>query len=122
MAVLKKTEIEQEAQLDLVFTALSDSTRRKMLHAISRAELSVKEIGEPLGISKQLASKHLKVLESSGLIQKRKDGRVQKCQYRPEVAERVQQVIEEYQQFWDQQLDVLNQYVEEKMKQKGKKK
>ena len=93
--------------LDRMFYALSDRTRRKMLMALTSGELSVSDLGEPFGMSKQSISKHLKVLEEAGLVKKQKDGRIQRCQFDMDNFAIVQSVVDEYREFWEQQFDAL---------------
>lgn len=101
-----------EEQIDRLFYALSDQSRRQMLLRLTKEPLSVTELGEPLGMTKQGVSKHLKVLEDAGLIVKEKDGRIQRCQFNPQALEAVQRVVHAYREFWDQQLNVLDDYIE----------
>ena len=83
-----------------------------MLLRLTQESLNVSELGEPLGMTKQAVSKHLKVLEAVGLITKEKDGRIQRCQFNPRALEAVQKVVQQYREFWDQQLNVLDEYIE----------
>ncbi len=106
-----------EDEIDKIFFALSDQSRRKMLMRLTKGALNVTELGEPLGMTKQAVSKHLKVLETAGLIIKEKDGRIQYCQYRPEGVDHIHKVVNSYREFWNQQLNGLEEYIE-KMKSK----
>ncbi len=63
-------------QLDATFSALADSTRRKMLERLSRGEASVSELARPFGVSLPTIHKHLQVLERAGFIAHEKRGRV----------------------------------------------
>lgn len=101
-----------EEQIDRLFYALSDQSRRQMLLRLTKEPLNVTELGEPLGMSKQGVSKHLNVLEDAGLITKEKDGRIQRCQFNPQAFEAVQKVVQRYREFWEQQLNVLGEYIE----------
>lgn len=110
-----------EKEIDQLFYALSDQTRRKMLLRLTKEHLNVSELGEPFGLTKQAISKHLKVLEEAGLITKEKDGRIQKCQFNPQGLDAVQKVVQEYKQFWKNQLDALDEFIERtKQNKKGK--
>ena len=99
--------------LDNLFAALSDRSRRRMLMDLTRGEKSVQELGEPLGLSKQLVSKHLMVLSRAGLITKHKDGRVQRCQFNPKTFSKIQAAIKEYERFWNERFDALESYIED---------
>ena len=91
-----------------------------MLMQLTQREQSVSELGEPFGMSKQAVSKHLKVLETAGLIKKMKDGRVQRCQFNMSNFSVIETVVDEYRKFWEQQFDALEDYIE-KVKAKEKK-
>ncbi len=105
--------VDNEEKLDRLFLALGDRTRRKMMLLLSKNEsLNVSELGETFEATKQSISKHLKVLESAGLIKKTKDGRIQHCKINPEAIEQVQKVMEQYSRFWSAQLDSLEQFIE----------
>ena len=94
-------------QLDLVFQALSDSTRRRMLRSLGPRPRSVGELAAPFQISLAAASKHIKVLERAGLVQRRIQGRTHICQLRAEAFAEAEQWLQYYQQFWDERLDAL---------------
>ena len=109
-----------ESKLDRMFHALSDRKRRKMLLELTtKGELKVSELGKPFGMSKQAVSKHLKVLEDAGLVDKTKDGRIQRCQFSMEGFSLIHDVVQQYKEFWESQFDVLENYIET-IKQKGK--
>ena len=72
--------VENEAaQLDAVFHALSDATRRAMLHTLSTGERSIGELAAPFSMSLAGASKHVKVLECAGLVRREIRGRTHLC-------------------------------------------
>lgn len=106
----------KEEQIDQLFYALSDSTRRKMLKQLTAGTQIVSELGQPFGISKQAVSKHLQVLESAKLISKERDGRIQRCTINPERLQMVEEIVAEYRKFWDQQLSALDDYIESNKK------
>jgi len=95
------------SQLDLVFQALSDGTRRRMLRSLGTHPRSVGELAAPFQISLAAASKHIKVLERAGLVQRRIQGRTHLCQLRAEALAEADQWLRYYQQFWEQRLDAL---------------
>lgn len=101
-----------EEEIDKLFYALSDQSRRKMLMRLTKTPLNVTELGEPLGMTKQGVSKHLKVLEEAGLISKEKDGRIQRCKFNPQSLETVQKVVQQYRKFWEEQLIALEEFIE----------
>lgn len=110
----------KEDQLDQLFYALSDRTRRQMLMQLTGGTQNVSELGQPFGISKQAISKHLQVLENAKLISKERDGRIQRCTINPERLAMIEELIAEYRKFWDQQLRALDEYIEA-TKKKGSK-
>lgn len=109
---------ENEKKLDQLFSALSDQTRRNMLKMLSKSGLTVSEVGESFGLSKQAISKHLKVLEEAGLISKEKDGRIQRCKFNPNALEPIQKNVDQYREFWNHQFDALGEYINSMNKQK----
>ncbi|MDX1670831.1 MAG: metalloregulator ArsR/SmtB family transcription factor [Balneolaceae bacterium] len=106
-------------QIDNIFHALADPTRRNILFRLARREQSVNEIAEPYEISLAAVSKHLKVLERADLIVRRKEGRSFKCRmnYRP--LEEAADLIGKYRAFWEERLDNLEQFLDESKKKKG---
>ena len=70
--------------LDRVFMVLADAIRRRMVHLLAERERTVSELAEPSDISLAAISKHLKVLEQAGLVQRSIQGRTHFCTLRPE--------------------------------------
>src|SRR6202171_2372718 len=68
--------LHQSAELDLMFQALADPTRRVMVERLSRGPTSVSELAQPLAMSLSAVVQHLQVLETSGLVRSEKVGRV----------------------------------------------
>ena len=99
--------------LDAVFGALSDPIRRTMLARLARGECSVTALGEPFDVSPPAISKHLRVLETSGLITRRKAGRVHYCRLRMDALHRAGDWIEKQGAFWEQQFDALAKYLDQ---------
>ena len=110
-----------EEQLDRLFLALGDRTRRQMLRMLTKETRTVSELGEPFGITKQAVSKHLKVLEDAGLIKKEKDGRIQHCTFNPVAMERIERIVNQYKKFWSHQFDALEKYLDETNKKEKEK-
>lgn len=99
--------------LDLTFAALSDATRRAILSRLARGECSVRELAEPFPISAPAVSKHLRVLEDAGLLERRKEGRVHRCRLVHTRLEEAQEHLEQYRRFWERQLDALATHLKE---------
>jgi DNA-binding transcriptional ArsR family regulator len=106
--------VKSEAvQLDLIFQALSDSTRRSILQRIAKEEKTVSQIAHPYDMSLAAISKHLKVLEAASLIERRKEGSFQIVRLNAESLKTAEQWISYYQQFWGKRLDALQNLLEE---------
>jgi DNA-binding transcriptional ArsR family regulator len=99
--------------LDSTFAALSDATRRGILARLAAGETSVSELAKPYDMTLPAVSKHLRVLESAGLVTRRKDGRVQRCSLVAEPMKSAADWIEHYRCFWEAQLDSLARYLED---------
>lgn len=95
--------------LDSVFHALGDATRRAMLRQLAGGEKSVTELAEPYDMSLAAASKHIKVLEASGLIRREVQGRVHVCRLESTPLATAAEWLNFYEQFWTARLDVLDQ-------------
>ena len=99
------------AQLDLIFGALSDSTRRGMLAQLAHGETNVTTLASPYQISQPAISKHLRVLERAGLIEKTKQGRETLIKAKAKPAEDARDWINYYAQFWKDQFDAVEDYL-----------
>lgn len=93
--------------------ALADPTRRGILARLSTGDASVKELAEPYAMSLAAVSKHIKVLESAGLVTRSKNAQWRPCHLEPEPLRAVSDWLEEYRRFWDRSLDRLAEYLEE---------
>lgn len=92
--------VEYESnQLDIVFQALSDGTRRRMLHNLGVQPRSVGELAAPFKISLAAASKHIKVLERAGLVQRQIHGRTHLCHLRADALVAGEEWLRYYLQF-----------------------
>ncbi len=96
-------------QLNAIFHALGDSTRRQILRELAAGERSVGELAEPFSISLAAASKHIKALEHAGLIQREVRGRTHICRLEPGPLASAHQWLGYYEQFWSFRLDTLEQ-------------
>ena len=96
-----------EDYLDATFQALSDPTRRGMLASLALGERSIGELGEPFAMSFAGAAKHVKVLESAGLIERRKAGRQQICSLRADRLAEAERWLKQWEQYWTVRLDRL---------------
>lgn len=105
-----------ENRLDATFQALSDPTRRGMLANLALGEKSIGELGEPFAMSFAGASKHVRVLESAGLIERRKAGRRQICTLRAEPLAEAERWLKQWEKFWTIRLDRLQALVEQEQR------
>lgn len=102
--------VESEApQLNAVFHALGDATRRRMLRELAGGERTVGELAEPFAMSLAAASKHIKALEAAGLIRREIRGRKHLCRLDPGPLASAHQWLSTYERFWTGRLDVLEQ-------------
>jgi DNA-binding transcriptional ArsR family regulator len=99
--------------LDLVFQALADPTRRAIVQRLTRGPASVSDLARPLSMSLPAVVQHLQVLESSGLVQSEKTGRVRTCRIQPAALRTAEQWIAARRTAWEKQLDRLAAYLGE---------
>jgi DNA-binding transcriptional ArsR family regulator len=99
--------------LSLTFAALADPTRRAILARLKEGEASVKELREPFDLSAPAISKHLKVLEKAGLIERSRDAQWRPCRINTQHLKEAASWIDEYRKLWDQRLDRLDAYLRE---------
>jgi DNA-binding transcriptional ArsR family regulator len=97
--------------LSSTFSALADPTRRAILSRLSKGERSVSELAEPFEMTLPAISKHLKVLEKAGLIQRSRDAQYRPCKLNPKPLREAAQWVENYREFWEQSLDRLEDYL-----------
>lgn len=106
------SETSHEEQLDLIFGALSDSTRRGMLRRLAKGPASVKELAKPYAISMPAISRHVKVLERAGLLQRTRDGRLHRCTMNPAGVGGANAFLKDLRVFWESNLDQLAAFLE----------
>lgn len=99
-------------QLNTVFLALSDPTRRAILERLARGEASGTELAQPFSISVPAISKHLRVLKNADLILHRKDGRTHLFRLAANPMRDAVAWLEQYRQFWEAQFDSLDIYLQ----------
>ena len=95
------------SQLDTVFHALGDATRRGMLARLAKGELTVSQLAEPFDMSLAAASKHIKALEAAGLVKRDVQGRVHVCRLNAGPLANAHQWLAYYEIFWTNRLDAL---------------
>ena len=100
-----------DPNLDRLFQALSDPTRRAVLARLSAGPQPVSALAEPFGMALPSFMEHLRKLEDGGLIDSHKDGRTRICQLRPGALRPALSWIEEQRMLWDARLDNLEEYL-----------
>jgi DNA-binding transcriptional ArsR family regulator len=100
-------------QIDRLFHALADPTRRAILDRLCRAPTSVSRLAEPLGVTVTAVAQHLAVLEGIGLVKTEKVGRVRTCSVAEGGFALLQQWIDERKSLWDVRLDALGRLLAE---------
>ncbi len=102
-----------ERQLDLIFRALGDRTRRTLLARLAENPAMITELAEPFAMSLPAVSRHIRVLERAGLVAREVDGRVHHCSLSAAPLKNAEKWIAQYRCFWEGTLDSLARYVEE---------
>ena len=98
-------------RLSTTFAALADPTRRAILARLASGETSVQELAEPFDISLPAVSRHLKVLESAGLIGRGRDAQWRPCQLNAAPLKGIADYVERYRRFWERSFDRLDDYL-----------
>lgn len=103
----------RDRQLDLLFRALGDRTRRSLLGRLAEKPAMITELAEPFAMSLPAVSRHIRVLERARLVVRHVDGRVHRCSLDAAPLETVDGWLHHYRRFWDQNLEALARYVED---------
>lgn len=112
-------------RLSRTFSALADPTRRAILHRLAKGETSVSELAAPFDMSLPAISKHLKVLERTGLITRSRNAQVRPCRLDAAPLREAAGWLEYYRQFFEQSFERLDEYLQDlqsKDKDHGRKK
>jgi DNA-binding transcriptional ArsR family regulator len=107
-------------QLSMTFTALADPTRRAILARLAEGEATVTELAAPFDLSLPGVSKHLKVLQRSGLITQGRQAQWRPCRLEAGPLKDVSTWVDHYRRFWDERLDRLDEYLRELSKKEPK--
>ncbi len=106
--------------VDKVFHALGDPTRRAIVERLSEGPMSVSRLAKPLALTLAAVVQHLQVLEASGLIQTEKAGRVRTCGIRPAGLSIAEQWIADRRALWERRFDRLGELLAESESEPGK--
>jgi DNA-binding transcriptional ArsR family regulator len=112
-------------RLSTTFAALADPTRRAILARLATGEASVTELGAPFDMSLPAVSKHLKVLQRAGLIERGREAQWRPCRLAAAPLRDVDDWLQHYRRFWEESFDRLGDYLKElqtKEKRHGRKK
>lgn len=102
--------------LNATFSALSDPTRRAILMRLTKGEASVGELADPFAISLPAISRHLKVLQQAGLIERKTEAQWRRCALNPEPLMEAASWIDQYREFWESRFDALEGFLKSELK------
>jgi DNA-binding transcriptional ArsR family regulator len=103
-------------ELDLLFYALSDPTRRQILGMLSTGTCSIGSLAQPFNMSLAAISKHIKILEKANLLNRKKIGRIHECSINPKALKSAEECIEFYTLFWNDRLNAFAEDLESEIK------
>jgi len=103
--------------LSATFSAIADPTRRAILKRLRRGEATVTELAEPFDMSLPAVSKHLKVLERAGLIERARVAQWRPCRLRPEPLRQAAGWIDRYRALWEERFDRMADVLDELQRQ-----
>ena len=103
---------KRKIDIDRLFHALGDPTRRAMLDRLSKGPISVSALAEPLGITLTAVAQHLQILEACALAATEKLGRVRTCRIDPAGFDALEQWIRGHRSMWERRLDRLGALLE----------
>jgi len=109
--VAKQRAVVDDRQLNAVFSALADPTRRAIVHRLAAGEASVGELAEPFDMSFQAVSKHVQVLEHAGLIERSRRAQQRPCRLRPGALSDASGWLGDYRQLWETSFDRLDEHL-----------
>ena len=110
------------AALDATFHALADPIRRSILTRLETGEASVTELARPFRVSLPAISKHIRVLEKAGLLERRRAGRVHSLRLAARPLREAAAWIERYRRFWESRFDALDRHLQEQLRREGESK
>ncbi len=110
---LPKCSEPSEREIDLLFQALADPSRRAMVDRLTRGPASVSELARPLAMSLPAVVQHLHLLEASGLVRTEKVGRVRTCSIEPNKLRTAEAWVAQRRTTWERRLDRLGDFLAE---------
>jgi len=109
----RKQAPSRTARLDAVFAALADPTRRAIIERLSRREARVTEVAEPFQMSLNAVSKHIRVLEASGVVERHRKGRDHILSINTRSLDEVDVWIGLMRRYWEERLDAMERLLRE---------
>ena len=109
----RREAASRTARLDAVFAALADPTRRSIIERLSRGKARVTEVAEPFDMSLNAVSKHIRVLEASGVVERRREGRDHILSINTRSLDEVDGWIERMRRYWEKRLDAMERLLRE---------
>ena len=109
----RRKSASRTARLDAVFAALAHPTRRAIIERLSRGEARVTEVAEPFHMSLAAVSKHIRVLEASGVVERRKKGRDHILSINTRSLDEIDGWIERTRCYWNERLDAMERLLRE---------
>lgn len=110
---MRKAAATRDVKLDEVFSALGDTTRRRILARLVRGPATITELAAPFAMTLPAVSKHLRVLEHAGLMRRERDGWYHRCHLETRPLKTAIAFLAKYRPFWEDTLDALARHVEE---------
>ena len=109
----RKPTASRSARLDAVFTALADPSRRAIIERLSRSEARVTEVAEPFDMSLNAVSKHIRVLEASGVVERHRRGRDHILSINTHSLDEIDGWILRMRGYWEERLDAMERLLHE---------
>lgn len=109
----RKEAAARATRLNAVFAALADPTRRAIIERLSRSEARVTEVAEPFHMSLNAVSKHIRVLEASGLVERHRKGREHILSINTRSLDEVDSWIERTRRYWEERLNAMEHLLHE---------
>ena len=104
---MARPERRPRIDIDQLFHALGDPTRRRIVEALSQRPYALSALAEPFGMTLTAVSQHLRILEQAGLVRSEKLGRVRSCRIEPQGLAVLQRWIADRRSLWERRLDQL---------------
>ena len=105
-------------QLNDILTAISHPSRRAIIAQLAKGPARFSDVAEPFDTALNAVTKHLKILEKAGLIERQKQGREVLISFRAEPLKQVAGFVHDYERFWTARLDRFAQHFQDKRKRK----